>query len=230
MRKGLVEQGIDRMLDGISSGDFTYGEALPPEAELAAYLDVSRPTMREVIRVLADRGVVRVVHGRGTYLADRGEWNDMATLVQVVSRSMSPREVGEYLVEICRMIEVGSCGHATRRATAEDLAEMKRQLERYEKASAAGEAETCTEADLAFHWQIFRATSNPFLTAIMRPLDEALAESREKTSAVPEIRERAIRHHRRIYEAMVAGDEEGAKNAMRAHMCQTRADIVAHLD
>ncbi|AIG64744.1 GntR family transcriptional regulator [Corynebacterium atypicum] len=230
MRKDLVSQGIDRMLDGIAAGDFRPGEALPAEAELAAYLDVSRPTMREVIRVLADRGMVQVIHGRGTYLNSRDQWTDMVTLVDMVSRSMSAREVGEYLVEIRRMIEVGSCGYAARRATPDDLAAMRLELDRYAEASETGDAEAAAKADLAFHDRVFRSSRNPFLTAIIKPLEVALSQSRLRTSAVPEVRERAAVHHRRIFEAIERGDEEGAKNAMRAHMKQTREDIASFLN
>ncbi len=229
MRKDLVSQGIDRMMDGIANGDFVVDQALPAEADLAAYLEVSRPTMREVIRILADRGIVDVKHGRGTFLVPQSGWRSVETLVGMVSRNMGEKEVGDHLVEIRRMIEVGSCGHAASRATPEDIAEMRRQLERYEAASAEGNAAECRDADMAFHQQIFIATRNPFLTAIMQPLNEALAASRELTSSIPEIRERASFHHRQILSAIESGDEEGAKNAMRAHMAQTSEDISNHL-
>lgn len=225
MRKDLVTQGIARMLDGIADGDFVVGQALPAEADLAAYLDVSRPTMREVIRILADRGIIEVKHGRGTYLVPQTRWRSVETLVEMVSRNMGEKEVGEHLVEIRRMIEVGSCGHAAVRATEEDISEMRRQLERYEVASEAGLAAECRDADMEFHQQIFLSTKNPFLTAIIQPLNEALTASRELTSSIPEVRERAAWHHRQILAAIEAGDGEAAKNAMRAHMDQTSGDI-----
>lgn len=218
------------MLDGIASGDFRVGEALPAEADLASYLEVSRPTMREVIRVLVDRGVVRVVHGRGTYLNPQDHWTDMATLVAMVSRRMSAREVGEYLVEIRRMIEVGSSGHAARRATEEDLDAMRAELDRFAAASVEDDAATCADADLSFHDCVFRASRNPFLPAIIKPLEAALSESRRRTSEVTEVRDRAAQHHQVIFAAIARGDEEAAKNAMRAHMKQTRDDIIRFLD
>ncbi|MDO5372259.1 MAG: FadR/GntR family transcriptional regulator [Corynebacterium glutamicum] len=230
MRKDLVTQGVDRMLDGIAGGDFVVGQAFPAEADLAAYLEVSRPTMREVIRILADRGIVEVKHGRGTFLVPQSQWRSVETLVGMVSRSMGEREVGDHLVEIRRMIEVGSCGHAAARATKEDVAEMRRQVERYEAASEAGIASECRDADMAFHQQIFLSTRNPFLTAIIQPLNTALSASRELTSSIPEVRERAAWHHRQILSAIEAGDEEGAKNAMRAHMDQTSGDIDKFLE
>ncbi|WP_080796818.1 FadR/GntR family transcriptional regulator [Corynebacterium pacaense] len=230
MRRDLVSQGIDRMLDGIAAGEFTVGTPLPAEADLAAYLDVSRPTMREVIRILSDRGIVDVRHGRGTFLLPREQWRSVETLVCMVSRDMSEKEVGDHLVEIRRMIEVGSCGHAARRATSADIAEMHRQVQIYDAASAVGDASTCRDSDMAFHHQIFLATRNPFLTAIMQPLNDALVASRELTSSIPEIREHASWHHREILAAIEARDEEGAKNAMRAHMDQTSEDIAAHLE
>lgn len=228
MAKDLVSQGVETMLRAIADGYFSPG-VLPPEAELVEFLGCSRATVREVIRTLSDRGVVVVRHGRGTYLRPQDQWIDMRSLVEVALKSRTPKDVSRNLVEIRRMIEVGSCGHAAARATEVQLQAMERQLLLYDEASARDDAAACASADVAFHQEIFKATGNPFLLAIIQPLESALRRSRELTSSVPEIRERAQEHHRRIFAAISAGDEEGAKNAMRAHMAQTRDDIEGYV-
>src|SRR5262249_16472260 len=57
------ENVIDQIVDSIRSGGLREGDQLPPERELAAKLEVSRPTVREAIRALADAGVVEVRPG-----------------------------------------------------------------------------------------------------------------------------------------------------------------------
>ena len=68
MGRDRVEKAITQILDSISDGVFKEESPLPAEAELARFLDVSRTTMREAIRSLAVGGVLKVVHGTGTYV------------------------------------------------------------------------------------------------------------------------------------------------------------------
>ncbi|WBT09005.1 FadR/GntR family transcriptional regulator [Corynebacterium sp. SCR221107] len=229
MRTDLVTQGIERIMDAIANGTFQPGQALPPEANLAAFLEVSRPTMREVVRTLADRGVVEVIHGRGTFVTPINRWNDVQSRLDIISRNLDAKTIGIYLTEVRRMIEVGSSGLAANRATEEDIAKMKDALVRYDEATASGNVAATTDADVAFHNALLEATGNPFVSALMIPLAGALATSRRKTNEVAEVRSRASVHHHAIFDAISAGDEQAAKDAMRAHMTQTFDDISAFL-
>ena len=67
----LVDDARHRLLDMISSGALRPGDKLGTERELAATLAVSRSTLRQVLAVLAQSGVVRRVPGRagGTFVA-----------------------------------------------------------------------------------------------------------------------------------------------------------------
>lgn len=224
-RRGLVDEAIQSILDRIVDGTYAEGDALPPEAELARLLDVSRPTMREAVRSLSDRGVLRVVHGRGTFVAARAEWRDLPTLIEVMARTTPPRELGIQLTQIRRMIEVGACGLAAANRDDDDVARMRRLLDSYDVAAAEADVEEVVRLDIAFHDAILAASGNPFLATIMQPLGQALFASRRTTSALADVRTRAQAHHRRILEAIAAGDPARAKEAMRAHMSQTRDDI-----
>jgi len=62
-------QIADKMLDMIRSKIYKYGERLPSEPELARMFGVSRSTVREAVRALAQDGVVIVRHGLGTFVA-----------------------------------------------------------------------------------------------------------------------------------------------------------------
>ncbi|AKE42221.1 putative transcriptional regulator [Corynebacterium kutscheri] len=230
MRKDRVTLGVDRIMQSIANGEFQPGQALPSEANLAAFLDVSRPTMREVVRTLADRGVVEVVHGRGTFVAEVSAWTDVRSRVDIISRTTSKNQVGFYLTEVRRMIEVGASGHAAARATDEDIARMRAALDAYDAAVVANDVLAIVDADVEFHTALIEASKNPFITAVMIPLADELAASRYETSSVPEVCQRAQKHHREIFVAVKNRDEEGAKNAMRRHMTQTFDDIARFVD
>jgi GntR family transcriptional regulator len=79
----LVEDARHRLLDLISSGTLRPGDRLGTERELAAQLSVSRSTLRQVLAVLAEGGIVRRVPGRagGTFVAHTKLDRDLSVIV-----------------------------------------------------------------------------------------------------------------------------------------------------
>jgi GntR family transcriptional regulator len=79
----LVDEARHRLLDRISSGTLRPGDKLGTERELAAELSVSRSTLRQVLAVLAQSGVVRRVPGRagGTFVAHSKVDRDLSVIV-----------------------------------------------------------------------------------------------------------------------------------------------------
>ncbi len=79
----LVDDARHRLLDMISSGALRPGDKLGTERELAAALSVSRSTLRQVLAVLAQAGVVRRVPGRagGTFVAHTKVDRDLSVIV-----------------------------------------------------------------------------------------------------------------------------------------------------
>lgn len=229
MATHLVQAAIDSILDAILRGRFEPGNALPPEKELAAWLDVSRPTMREAVRTLAERGVLHVVHGRGTFVVDPSHWSDIPTIMWWIENTTTPHDLGTYLVELRRMIEVGACGLAAARHSHSDLLAMREALERYDQAVAEDDIDAAAQADLDFHQRILDASGNPFLAAVMAPLATALHSSRKFTTEITDVRQRARLHHLAILERIERRDVVGAKEAMRSHMTQTRDDIERYI-
>ncbi len=79
----LVEDARHRVLDLISSGALRPGDRLGTERDLAAQLSVSRSTLRQVLAVLADSGIIRRVPGRsgGTFVAHTKVDRDLSVIV-----------------------------------------------------------------------------------------------------------------------------------------------------
>lgn len=227
MSKDLVEHAIDSILESISSGRFKEERPLPPESELANLLGVSRLTMREAVQVLKDRGVLEVIHGRGTYINPISQWQDLSAVAAFLSHQKNPFDLGYQLLEVRRMIEVGACALASQRCSEADLSAMADDLRRFDEADAVGDVTAVAQADMAFHQHIHTASGNPFIGTIMMPLQKALAVSRTATSADVSVRRRAQQHHKKIYRAISARDAAAAEAAMQAHMTQTAEDLAS---
>ena len=68
-RQSLTKQLMDVIIANITSGDLPVGEKLPPEAELAETLHVSRNTLREALKTLDTFGIIESLHGQGTFVS-----------------------------------------------------------------------------------------------------------------------------------------------------------------
>ena len=70
-RVTLTQSCLEALSSAIESGTYPPGSRLPSETELAEELAISRPTLRETLRLLEARGMVRRQHGRGTFVRER---------------------------------------------------------------------------------------------------------------------------------------------------------------
>ena len=70
----LATPVIEDFVDQIVSGNFPPGTSLPSEANICKYLGISRTVLREVLKALEQKGLVRVENGKGTIVTERDEW------------------------------------------------------------------------------------------------------------------------------------------------------------
>lgn len=228
-RTSLVAGAVDTLLARILAGEHPAGQPLPAQADLAGQLGVSRLTVREALETLRERGVVRIVHGRGTFVAPVEEWTDVDAISLAVGRSDPAGQVAGHILEVRRMIEVGAAGLCASRRSEEDADELDALTAAMRAADAAGDVDAFVTHDMAFHTAVLRGCGNPFLPVVYDPLMRALREARTQTSLVPQIRRHAIAWHAAIAEAVRRGDPDAARAAMTDHMDQTRDDLARYV-
>lgn len=223
-RSSRTRDAVDGVLDAIVDGRLTPGASLPPEADLAADLDVSRLTLREAVRILQAQGVIVPVPGSRHRIAPVEEWDGLEAVVRHARATDRPRSSVE-LLEMRMMIETGAAELAATRHDDDDERLLVAHLDAMVRAHADGDVDAFVDADLEFHGVLLRAADNRILLATMRPLTALLSETRRETSAVPDIREHAIREHHGVLAALRTRDAETARAAMASHMRQTREDL-----
>ena len=228
MSQSRVDAAVEELLRRIVGGTYPAGAALPGEGALASDLSVSRLTAREAARVLATRGVLSARQGSGTYVNEPAAWQDLGSLAALARRNGSEREVGLALLEVRRMLEVGSAGLAAGRITADGLRAIEAAVVALRRADADDDVDAAVAADLDFHDHIIRAAANPFIGVTFAPLRDELVVARRVTSAHHEVRAHAVVQHERILTALRLGSPDAAKAAMRAHMDQTTNDLLEY--
>lgn len=224
-RKSLVNTVADDLLDRIIAGRFTPGDALPTEAEIGTEFDVSRVTVREALRTLSARGIVRVVSGVGSRVAPVESWTSVSDALRFRAAHGDDVLVPEQLISTRRLIECEAAALAASNIDDAALAECAACVDEMVAGADAGDVDRFVDADLRFHAVILGASGNLFLGVLLAPLTEVLAERRAQTSRVPEIQEHAIEEHRRVLAALGSRDPEAARGAMDHHLQQTLDDF-----
>jgi DNA-binding FadR family transcriptional regulator len=219
----LHRDAMKQLTDDIVAGRLAPGEMLQREVDLAGDLGISRGVARETIRALEERGLVTVRHGRGATVRGREHWNifDPDVLVAVLATEAGRQTLTDYL-DCRRILEVAAAGLAAERATPAQVAAVAAAFHHMEDAAALPPSDASErrfhEADLSFHQAVTAATGNQALAVLTERIHSALLIARYPL-ARPDYRQtRGLPEHRRILDAIAAGDPAAARAAMSAHL------------
>lgn len=209
----IYEEIIRQIKAMIAEGRLKSGDQLPPERDLAEKFLVSRTSVREALRALESVGLIEIRPGEGTFVREISVEALVEPLALVL---LSQREMIGELFEARRLLEPAIAGLAARRATRDEVQEMERILDEQAKAIAAGN--TGLAQDAAFHVAIGTAAHNRAITRIVHAVMDLLAQSREESISTPGRPTRSHEDHRRILDAVRAGNAAGAERAMLDHV------------
>jgi len=213
----VTEEAIDKIRERIVSGAWGPGDRLPKESELAAELGLSRNSLREAVRALSQLRVLEVRQGDGTYVSSLEPDLLLESTGFISHLLLGDTEIELY--EVRRILEAASAALAASRIDVQEKVELAQILERMGEAKNVHEL---VEADVAFHALVARAAGNAVLASLLaslatRTMRARLWHGREADGALDETRT----EHRRIYEAIMAGDPDLARAAAAAHIASS---------
>ncbi|WP_298282863.1 FadR/GntR family transcriptional regulator [Acidocella sp.] len=218
----LAEAIAERIQTMILEGVLKPGEKLIAERELAEALGVSRPSLRDGLALLEEKGLLVTSKG-GTVVArflDRLA-DPLAELL-----GSDERAVADYF-EFRLMLEPQASALAAERATEIDRGEIARCVAAMRAAHGADDPTTEANADVALHTAVYEATHNVFLLHIMTVLADLLRKNifynRDQLYRRAGVRDLLLEQHLAIGEAVLAGDAAAAEAAASAHIRFTRS-------
>lgn len=159
---GVIDTAITRIRDLIAAGELAPGDRLPPEAELAALVGVSRNSLREAVRALIQAKVLDVRRGDGTYVTSL-EPQLLLGGLSFVMELMQDGTVLE-LFEVRRLLEPAATGLAATRIDDEAVAELHQSLEAMRRTTTG---EDLIAQDVEFHRCVVGASGNQSLVSIL---------------------------------------------------------------
>lgn len=200
----------------IVSGAFQEGQILPGDAELIEKFGVSRTVLREALKTLAAKGLVEARARVGTRVLPRSSWNmfDSDVLLWHLDSGIRYDFIAS-LAEIRMSVEPEAAALAAERRDPEQARDLMVWVEKMARPGQS--AEEFAQNDVGFHRVVAQASGNPFMVSLSSVVEIALMASFTVSSPVEggEAFERAVRLHRNLAEAIVAGDAELARLSMR---------------
>ena len=219
------------LLQRILRGEFDEHGMLPSERQLQAQYEVSRPVVRESIKLLSARGIVTPSNGVGAII-NRNLTESAVESLMLMFHQQQVR-LGDLLATRAS-IEPQVARLAARHATQEHVAMLYAMCDVMEQidVAAADAGITYNQQNVDFHVQLARVAQNPVMMILMELLVGAVWRH-ERTSNLIVSAERYARtasEHRAIVDAIAQHDEDAAFAAMADHICDTKYQLqVGHI-
>src|SRR5262249_20978382 len=212
-KRGLGDQVVNRIGQEIISRLLQPGQGLPNETKLCGQLWGSRAVLREAVRVLASKGLLRTRSRLGTQVRAAEAWSLLDPAVLDWQSRVEPQD--RFITELFglrRVVEPAVAALAAERIGADDLAALEGS---YRDMIAAGDdAEAFFTPDLRFHRILLYAVGNSLVQALGETVKQALALNLQLSLQAPRGQQRAMPLHGAVLDAIRARDPEAARAAM----------------
>lgn len=201
---------FNTLRQAILTGELKPGERLM-ELHLASRLGVSRTPIREAIHKLELEGLVTLIPRRG------------AEVAQITEKSMND------VLEVRRALDALCAELACDRITESELADLKQACDNFEAVVKTGDLKKITQADVALHDIIVRATGNQRLLQMVNNLSEQMYRYRFEYIKDTSRHETLVEEHRIIYQSIVKKDKKTASDAAKTHIDNQERAIIRRI-
>jgi Transcriptional regulators len=204
----------------LREGVLTQGTRLPPERELAAHFNVARSSLRQALKVLEIMGIITQKVGDGSYLN-----TDTSAVLAVPMEFLFLLDDTsvEELTELRLLMEPGLARLAAQRASADDIALLRKSIKDLE--SSSKDKLKLVSSDLLFHRAIFAASKNRPASSLFQTIHRAMAKMIMVTSQLVEL-EHTLSFHKPIMQAIEERNGDLAASLMTDHLRDATALLI----
>lgn len=222
VRRKLSHEVFDRLKALITSGELGPGDAMPSERDLMERFGVGRPAIREAMQALANIGLITITHGeraRVQQLSARSLFQQVDLAANILL-SASPDSL-EQLKQARRFFERGMAREAAQRATAEDIANLRKTLDLQTK--AVDQPKQFIAFDMRFHTQIAAISGNPIFEAVSEAMLSWLRQYYTEMLSWSGRENITLVEHDQIIDHIARHDPDGAEAIMVKHLDRSSA-------
>ncbi|WP_434510713.1 FadR/GntR family transcriptional regulator [Desulfitobacterium sp. AusDCA] len=216
----LSDEITNQLIQQIVQGKLKGGEKLPSERELTEMFGVSRSSVREAINAISRLGLIKIVHGKGSFVNEGVEGSADLLLYPLLSF----REDMKSLFEARMVVQVKLAEFAAVRAKEEDIRNIEKRIEAMKNAKSM---EEMVQADVDYDFAIAKSAKNPVLLTFLSSI-QTLMKMTQSNLINPQAYSNAIFAHSLILEKIRSRDSFLAGEEMKKHLLDVMR--VYHLD
>lgn len=213
----VTQRALTRIQAMLRSGAFPPGSSLPPQRRLADELRVSRASLREALSILGTLGIIRVEHGRGTFVAARGDDDPGSEPVPAARRFKGRYSEAEVYQFRC-IVEPRAAALAALRLTPGEIGRLEATNRAFARATRELDLVASAEADWEFHDLLMQFSHNRLLVDIYHGYRPVMIESQRLPLARRSRLLEPIGEHEHLLRALGMHDPDGASYYMRMHI------------
>lgn len=207
---------VEIILNMVAENKIEYGDKLYSEPELMKMLNVSRPTLREALRVLEFLGIVTIGTRSGITINAPRDTENYSPLIYIM---MFEKTTNTDLFELRRAIQVEMAGMATVKRTDEDCENLKAIIKMTEE-NLDTDYISFSNLDYDFHMAIVKSAKNVLCEKLMETLMVVMrTQLQQIILEMPvELRKNTLKFHKDICDAIITQDYKIAKDIMEKHL------------
>jgi GntR family transcriptional repressor for pyruvate dehydrogenase complex len=227
-RVRLYENAVEQIRSLILRNRYKPGDRLPPERGLAEQLRISRPSLREALRILSVMGLIEIKVGDGIYVEEISFLPYIESVnLSIGSRLQMERDSFIKLWQVRKILEVGMVDLSPGQITAPFLESLWHSIKEMEK--NIDDQDAFISSGIRFHRLIADARQNEILILIWDTLANLIRRSHDKIYRIARSPKRSLQAHKKIYLALNARNPGRAVEAMKRHMLEEEQALLAAL-
>lgn len=223
-RISLTDEVVTRIKELIRSGEYSIGQKIPTDTQLCEQLGVSRPTLREAIKVLSAMGYINIVVGKGAFVADTLK-KDEENHIKRISKIQNFKD----FMQVRLALEPAAMELAIPHITASQIEGLEKIHAAFVLSVERKDIVKLMMLDEAFHAAIIQYSGNRIMVDINKSMNDSIRQFRADSFADNFIYQNSLRPHEEILFYIKQKNSEKSVAALRGHLLRVQSDIMEML-
>ena len=222
----LCDEVVQQIEKQIVSGRLKPGEKLPSEKELSDQAGVGRRAIRDALKILETKGLIEVRMGSGAFVARNDFEHYLTSLSDNVKSYLTQAKAHlEEVVQFRCLIEGAAVERLAREQDSEKLDRLRSAVEKQAQALNDDNVRAFNRAHFNFHAVLVRSLGNSIVSMLHQQVLQLVKGRMRTVSRDSSVRERSVREHREICDAIAQGKPAQARKALDRHLSEALATL-----
>lgn len=206
---------FNALKDEILAGKFKQGEKLASQEIFCKEMGVSRTVVREAWNKLASIGLIKTIHGHGSFVNQPDASNILDPICDAIQLDKNSTQE---LFESRFYLEAIIVRLAAKRNSQKDIDRLNKIVELMESNANKDNSKQTIRYDIEFHQALADISQNMVLKRFLLTISKMIQRFLEDYTKIPGTSQRVISYYKRIIQAVAKNDSDLAEAEMKAHL------------